>query len=93
MSHNKKYIKKKFKVMFGNMKSPIMYAELLQRGNETFPLHNGKYTKTYVNEDNEITSAYITLDEYAAALGHILLRKDGYKYFENTNNNNTDIAI
>jgi hypothetical protein len=93
MSHNKKYIKKKFKVMFGNMKSPTMYAELLQRGNETFPLHNGKYTKTYVNTDNEITSAYITLDEYAAALGHILLRKDGYKYFENTDNNNTDIAI
>lgn len=93
MSHNKKYIKKKFKVMFGNMKSPTMYAELLQRGNETFPLHNGKFTKTYMDEDNEILSAYITKDEYAAALGYILLRKDGYKYFENKDNKNTDTPI
>lgn len=83
MSHNKKYIKKKFKVMFGNMKSPTMYAEL----------HNGKFTKTYMDEDNEILSAYITKDEYAAALGHILLRKDGYKYFENKDNKNTDTPI
>lgn len=73
MSDNKKYIQKKFKVFFGNMKSPTMYAEL----------YNGKYTKTYQNENNEIVSAFITKDEYAAALGHILLRPDGYKFFEN----------
>ena len=30
-----------------------------------------------------IISEYITLDEYAAALAHILLRPDGYKFFEN----------
>jgi hypothetical protein len=83
MSDNKKYIQKKFKVLFGNMKSPTMYAEL----------YNGKYTKTYQNENNEIVSAFITKDEYAAALGHILLRPDGYKWFENKDNNNTDIAI
>jgi len=73
MSEYKKYIQKKFKVLFGNMKSPTMYAEL----------HNGKFTKTYQNEDNEIVSAYITKDEYAAALAHILLRENGYKFFEN----------
>ena len=77
MSHNKNYITKKFKVFFGNMKSPTMYAEI----------YNGKYTKTYQNENNEIVSAYITIDEYAAALGHILLREDGYKYFENKDDN------
>jgi len=77
MTHNpKKYIKKKFKVFFGNMKSPTMYAEL----------HNGKYTKTFQNENNEIVSEYINIDEYAAALGHILLRENGYKYFENKDN-------
>jgi len=66
-----------------------MYAEL----------YNGKYTKTYQNEDKEIVSAYITKDEcnsqrvarstlgvYAAALAHILLRENGYKYFENKDN-------
>ena len=73
MSENKKYIKRKFKLFYGNMISPTMYAEL----------YNGKYTKTYQNEDKEIVSAYITKDEYAAALGHILLRENGYKYFEN----------
>ena len=90
MSHNtNNYIKKKFKVFFGNMKSPTMYAELLQRGNDTFPLHNGKYTKTFQNEHGNIISDYITLDEYAAALGHILLRENGYKYFENKDNNDS----
>ena len=73
MSHDKKYIKKKFKVFFGNMKSPTMYAEL----------HNGKYTKTFQNEHGNIVSDFITIEEYAAALGHILLRENGYKYFEN----------
>jgi hypothetical protein len=73
MSENKKYIQRKFKLFHGNMISPTMYAEL----------YNGKYTKTYQNEDKEIVSAYITKDEYAAALGHILLRENGYKYFEN----------
>lgn len=74
MSHNtNNYIKRKFKVMFGNMKSPIMYAEL----------HNGKYTKTFQNEHGNIVSDFITKDEYAAALGHILLRENGHKYFEN----------
>ena len=77
MSHSKKYIKRKFKVFFGNMKSPTMYAEL----------HNGKYTKTFQNEHGNIISDYITLDEYAAALGHILLRENGYKYFENKDSN------
>lgn len=77
MSHSKKYIKRKFKVMFGNMKSPTMYAEL----------HNGTYTKTFQNEHGNIISDYITLDEYAAALGHILLRENGYKYFENKDSN------
>ena len=79
MSHNKNYITKKFKVMFGNMKSPTMYAEL----------YNGKYTKTYQNDDNEIVSDFITIDEYAAALAHIILRQDGYKYFSDNNNDNT----
>ncbi len=68
-----KYIRKKFKVFFGNMKSPTMYAEL----------HNGKYTKTFQNEHGNIVSDFITIEEYAAALGHILLRENGYKYFEN----------
>lgn len=76
MSHDKKYIKKKFKLMFGNLKSPVMYAEL----------YNGKYTKTYQSDNNEILSDYITKDEYAAALAHILLRENGYKYFENKDN-------
>lgn len=76
MSHDKKYIKKKFKLMFGNLKSPVMYAEL----------YNGKYTKTFQNENNEIVSEHITKDEYAAALAHILLRENGYKYFENKDN-------
>jgi hypothetical protein len=80
MTHNpKKYIHKKFKVMFGNMKSPTMYAEL----------HNGKYTKTFQNDNNEIISDFITKDEYAAALGHILLRENGYKYFENKQDNDS----
>ena len=79
MNHNKKYIKKKFKVFFGNMKSPTMYAEL----------HNGTYTKTFQNDNNVIVSDYITLDEYAAALGHILLRENGYKYFEDKDNNDS----
>ena len=73
MSHDKKYIKKKFKVFFGNMKSPTMYTEL----------YNGKYTKTFQNEHGNIVSDFITIEEYAAALGHILLRENGYKYFEN----------
>ena len=73
MSHNKKYIKTKFKLFYGNMISPTMYAEL----------YNGKYTKTYQNEDKEITSDYITKNEYAAALAHILLRENGYKYLQN----------
>jgi hypothetical protein len=73
MSESKKYIQRKFKLFYGNMISPTMYAEL----------YNGKYTKTYQNENKEIVSAYITKDEYAAALGHILLRENGYKYFEN----------
>ena len=74
MSHNtNNYIKRKFKVMFGNMKSPTLYAEL----------HNGTYTKTFVNDNNVIVSDFITKDEYAAALGHILLRENGYKFFEN----------
>ena len=78
MSHNtNKYIKRKFKVFFGNMKSPTMYAEL----------HNGTYTKTFQNNNNVIVSDYITKDEYAAALGHILLRENGYKYFENKDSN------
>ena len=78
MSHNtNKYIKIKFKVFFGNMKSPTMYAEL----------HNGTYTKTFQNNNNVIVSDYITKDEYAAALGHILLRENGYKYFENKDSN------
>jgi hypothetical protein len=68
-----KYIRKKFKVFFGNMKSPTMYAEL----------HDGKYTKTFQNEHGNIVSDFITIEEYAAALGHILLRENGYKYFEN----------
>ena len=76
MSHDKKYIQKKFKVFYGNMISPTMYAEL----------YNGKFTKTYQNENKEIVSAYITKDEYAAALAHILLRENGYKYFENKDN-------
>ena len=54
MTHNpKKYINKKFKVMFGNMKSPTMYAEL----------HNGKHTKTFQNEIGEIISEFITIEE------------------------------
>ena len=74
MNNNEnKYIRKKFKVFFGNMKSPTMYAEL----------HNGKYTKTFQNEHGNIVSDFITIEEYAAALGHILLRENGYKYFEN----------
>lgn len=74
MSHNtNKYIKTKFKVFFGTMKSPTMYAEL----------HNGKYTKTYQNEKNEIVSDYITLEEYASALAHIMLRENGSDYFKN----------
>ena len=44
MSENKKYIQKKFKVLFGNMKSPTMYAEL----------YNGKYTKTFPDDNNNI---------------------------------------
>ena len=79
MNNSKKYIHKKFKVMFGNMKSPTMYAEL----------HNGKYTKTFQNEHGNIVSDYITKDEYAAALGHILLRENGYKFFENKDNNDS----
>lgn len=55
------------------MTSPIMYAEL----------YNGKYTKTFHNEINEIISDYITKNEYATALAHILLRENGYKYFQN----------
>jgi hypothetical protein len=56
-----------------------MYAEL----------HNGKYTKTFQNDNNEIISDFITKDEYAAALGHILLRENGYKYFENKQDNDS----
>lgn len=81
MSHNKKYLKTKFKVMFGNMKSPTMYAEL------NTPVKNQNYTKTFQNENNEIISEFITIDEYAAALGHILLRENGYNYLQNKNNN------
>jgi len=77
MSHNKKYITKKFKLMYGNLKSPVMYAEL----------YNGKYTKTFQSDNMEILSEYITKDEYAAALAHILLRENGYKYFENKDSN------
>jgi len=73
MNNNEKYIKKKFKVFFGNMKSPTMYAEL----------NNKTYTKTFQNEHGNIVSDFITIDEYAAALGHIILRENGYKYFEN----------
>ena len=71
-NNTNKYIKRKFKVLFGNMKSPTLYAEL----------HNGTYTKTFQNNNNVIVSDYITKDEYAAALAHILLRENGYKYFE-----------
>jgi len=60
---NEKYIKHKFKVMFGNMKEPTLYAEI----------YNGKYTKTYIH-NNELTSDFITLEEYAAAHAHIILR-------------------
>ena len=81
MSHNKKYITKKFKLMYGNLKSPVMYAEL----------YNGKYTKTFQSDNMEILSEYITKDEYAAALDHILLRENGYKYFENKDNNDPTI--
>ncbi len=81
MSHNKKYITKKFKLMYGNLKSPVMYAEL----------YNGKYTKTFQSDNMEILSEYITKDEYAAALAHILLRENGYKFFENKDNNDTTI--
>jgi hypothetical protein len=86
MSANKKYIKFKFKVMFNNLTSPVMYAEL----------YNGKYTKTFLNDNKEITSDHITKNEYAAALAHILLRENGYKYlninfnpYENNDNNTT----
>ncbi len=72
MSHNKKYITKKFKLMYGNLKSPVMYAEL----------YNGKYTKTFQSDNMEILSEYITKDEYAAALAHILLRENGYKFLD-----------
>lgn len=81
MNNNKKYIQKKFKIMHGNLKSPVMYAEL----------HNGKYTKTFQSDNMEILSEYITKDEYAAALAHILLRENGYKYFENKDNNDPTI--
>ena len=36
-----------------------------------------------INEHGNIISDFITKDEYAAALGHILLRENGYKFFEN----------
>jgi hypothetical protein len=82
MSHNtNNYIKRKFKVMFGNMKSPTLYAEL----------HNNTYTKTFVNDNNVIVSDFITKDEYAAALGYILLRENGYKFFENKQDNDNTI--
>jgi len=82
MSHNtNKFIKRKFKVIFGNMKYPTLYAEL----------HNGTYTKTRINDNNVIISDFITIDEYAAALGHILLRENGNKYFENKHNDDNTI--
>lgn len=71
MSHNKPYIKFKFKLMFANMSSPTMYALL----------HNGKYTKTYTKE-NEIVSDIVSKEEYASALAHIMLRENGFKYIE-----------
>ena len=78
-NNTNKYITKKFKLMYGNLKSPVMYAEL----------YNGKYTKTFQSDNMEILSEYITKDEYAAALAHILLRENGYKYFEDKDNNDS----
>jgi len=66
-----KYIKHKFKVMFGNMTEPILYTQI----------YNGKYTKTYIH-NKQIKSEFITLEEYAAANAHIILRISPKKLIE-----------